>query len=86
MCIEFHHLHGIWVYSMRTNIVIDDTLVGDAMRLAGTRSKRETVDLALRELVAQRRQREILALAGQGLIAPDYDVRAVREGMGRGAG
>lgn len=71
---------------MRTSIVIDDELVGDAMRLAGTRSKRETVDLALRELVAQRRQREILALAGQRLIAPDYDVRAVREGMCHGAG
>ena len=71
---------------MRTNIVIDDALVSDAMLLAGTHSKRETVDLALRELVAQRRQREILALAGQDLIASDYDVRSVREGMGHGAG
>ncbi len=71
---------------MRTNIVLDDVLIGEAMRLAGSATKRETVDLALRELVARKRQLEILSLAGQGLIAPDYDVRAVREGMSDGAG
>ncbi len=71
---------------MRTNIVLDDVLIEDAMRLTGVASKRETVDLALRELVARRRQQEFLALAGQGLIAPDYDVRAMREGMSDGAG
>lgn len=71
---------------MRTNIVLDDVLIKDAMRLAGVDSKRETVDLALRELVARRRQQEILALAGQDLIAPEYDVRAMRKGMNDGAG
>ncbi len=71
---------------MRTNIELDDRLIAEAMRLTGAGSKRETVDLALRELVARLRQREILGLAGAGLIAQDYDVRAVREAMGRGAG
>lgn len=71
---------------MRTNIVLDDVLIADAMRLAGVSSKRETVDLALREWVARRRQQEIIDLAGQALIAPDYDVRAVRAGMNDGTG
>jgi len=35
----------------RTNIDIDDELMEEAMRLAGTRTKKETVDLALRRLV-----------------------------------
>lgn len=35
----------------RTNIDIDDQLIEEAMRLAGTRTKKETVDLALRRLV-----------------------------------
>lgn len=35
----------------RTNIVIDDTLMGKAMRLTGARTKREVVDIALRRLV-----------------------------------
>jgi Arc/MetJ family transcription regulator len=71
------------VYEMRTNIVLDDQLVAEAMRLSGAHSKREVVDLALRELVARRHQRDILGLVGQDLIDPDYDVRAMRAGMGR---
>ncbi len=66
---------------MRTNIDLDDMLIHEAQRLAGSRSKRETVDTALREFVARHRQQGILGLAGQGLIADDYDVRAVRAGM-----
>lgn len=71
---------------MRTNIVIDDELVAEVMRVTRARSKREAVDLALRELLARRSQRELKALAGADLIDPDYDVRAVRREMGRGAG
>jgi Arc/MetJ family transcription regulator len=37
----------------RTNIVIDDDLVGRAMELYGLRTKREAVDLALRRLVGE---------------------------------
>jgi len=32
---------------MRTNIVIDDQLVADAMKLSGVKTKREVVELAL---------------------------------------
>ncbi|WKZ12894.1 MAG: type II toxin-antitoxin system VapB family antitoxin [Gammaproteobacteria bacterium] len=70
---------------MRTNIVLDDRLVAEAMRLTKARSMREAVDLALRELVSRRRRKNVLALVGQDLIAPDYDVRAVRAGMNRGS-
>jgi Arc/MetJ family transcription regulator len=51
----------------RTNIEIDDDIVETAMRLYGTRSKRETVDLALRRLVGSRLgTEEALALEGSG--------------------
>jgi Arc/MetJ family transcription regulator len=50
---------------MRTNIEIDDELIGEAQRLAGTKSKRETVELALRELVGRHRQVGILKLRGR---------------------
>jgi Arc/MetJ family transcription regulator len=69
---------------MRTNIVLDDALVDEAMQVAGVRTKREVVDLALRELVARRRQRQILRLEGRGLIDPGYDVRKTRRNMARG--
>lgn len=71
---------------MRTNIVLDDELVSEAMRITRARTKREVVDRALRELVAHSRQRELKKLAGADLIDPDYDVRAVRKRMGHGAG
>ena len=71
---------------MRTNIVLDDELIAAAMHLAGIKSRREMVDRALREYVSCHRQREILGLAGQGLIDPSYDVRAVRAGMDRDPG
>lgn len=71
---------------MRTNIVLDDKLVGEAMRVSGARTKREVVDLALREMVARRRQRDLRQLVGQRLLDPAYDVRAVREQMSRGSG
>ena len=71
---------------MRTNIVLDDALVNEAISVSGAKTKREVVDLALRELVARRRQRKLKSLVGKGLIDPDYDVRAVRRNMPRGTG
>lgn len=50
---------------MRTNIDIDDDVLREAQRLAGTKTKRETVDLALRELIARHRQVGILQLRGK---------------------
>jgi Arc/MetJ family transcription regulator len=50
---------------MRTNIEIDDDVMREAQRLLGTTTKRETVDLALREVVARNRRLGILALRGK---------------------
>jgi Arc/MetJ family transcription regulator len=41
---------------MRTNIDIDDELIAEAMKLMGTRTKRETVVKALQAQVAIKRQ------------------------------
>jgi Arc/MetJ family transcription regulator len=53
------------VWCMRTNIDIDDEVLREAQRLLGTRTKRETVDLALRELVARHRRIGVLDLRGR---------------------
>lgn len=63
---------------MRTNIVLDEQLVAEAMRYAKVKSKRELVDLALREFVAVRRRRDISDLFGKVEIDPDYDYKALR--------
>ena len=51
--------------SMRTNIVIDDALMKQAMQASGARSKREAVELALRTLVKLQQQAEIRAFRGR---------------------
>lgn len=68
---------------MRTNIVLDDRVVKEAMRLTGAKTKREVVDHALRELVARRKQSALRKLVGRNLIDPVYDVRTMRAGMNR---
>ncbi|HPD17545.1 MAG TPA: type II toxin-antitoxin system VapB family antitoxin [Planctomycetota bacterium] len=49
----------------RTNVVLDDELVGTAKSLTGIRTTRQVVDHALRELVRHRRQRGLLKLKGR---------------------
>jgi Arc/MetJ family transcription regulator len=63
---------------MRTNIVLDEKLIDEAMRYANVKTKRELVDLALREFVAARRRRDVSQLFGKVQIDPDYDYKALR--------
>jgi Arc/MetJ family transcription regulator len=50
---------------MRINIEIDDALMARAMKLARTRTKRETVDRALRLLIHLNEQALIRAARGK---------------------
>lgn len=50
---------------MRTNIVIDDKLMRDALRVSGLKTKREAVEEGLRMLVRIKRQGEIRNLRGK---------------------
>jgi len=49
----------------RTNINLDDSLVLKGLKITGLRTKRELVDLALRELVRNEDQKGILSLKGK---------------------
>lgn len=61
----------------RTNIELDDQMIKRAMQLYGTRSKRETVDLALRRLIGEPLDtEEALALEGSGW---EGDLEALRD-------
>lgn len=68
----------------RTNIEIDDVLIGRAMRLYRLRSKREAVDLALRRLVGEPMSREeMLASEGTGWSGDLAEIRAREEVPGQ---
>jgi Arc/MetJ family transcription regulator len=53
------------IHIMRTNIVIDDKLMADAMRLTGLKTKKEAVELGLRTLLRLRQQEEIRRFRGK---------------------
>jgi len=50
---------------MRTNIVIDDDLMKQAMRASGAKTKREAVEAALRLMVSIKQQERIRRLRGK---------------------
>lgn len=51
----------------RTNLVLDERLLEEAVRLGGERTYSRTVERALREFVRRIKARQILDLAGTGL-------------------
>ena len=61
---------------MRTNIVIDDKLMADALKVSGMRTKREAVELGLRTLLQLGRQSEVKRLRGK--VAWQGDLEAMR--------
>jgi Arc/MetJ family transcription regulator len=50
---------------MRTNIVIDDGLMSQALSLSGFKTKKETVEEALRLLISLRSQARIRSFRGK---------------------
>ena len=47
---------------MRTNVVIDDKLMADALKASGARTKREAVELGLKTLLQVGRQADVRRL------------------------
>lgn len=50
---------------MRTNIVIDDTLMDDVLRLTSFKTKKEAVEEGLKILLRLAKQEEVRKLRGQ---------------------
>jgi len=64
---------------MRTNVVLDDALVDEAMKLTGARTKKEVVRLALEELIRSRKKKNLLDLAGRIQFRRGFDHKAMRK-------
>ena len=64
---------------MRTNVVLDDDLVNEAIRLSGIKTKKEVISIALQEFVTARKRRNLLELEGRIKFMDDYDYKAMRE-------
>jgi len=69
-----------WRFNMSTNLSIDPELLQKALEISGLRSKKDTVNLALKELINRHNQLEIINLFGKMDPDPDYDYK---KGRGR---
>ena len=64
---------------MATNLAIDTQLLEEALSISGLKTKKDTVNIALKEFVNRRKQLEILELFGK--LDPDknYDYKKGRK-------
>jgi Arc/MetJ family transcription regulator len=63
---------------MRTNIVIDDKLMADALKASGCATKKEVVEEGLRLLIRRSHQQELRKLRGK--LKWEGDLDALRGG------
>jgi Arc/MetJ family transcription regulator len=61
---------------MRTNIVIEDSLMKEAMTLSGIKTKKETVEAGLKLLVQLKKQERLKSLRGK--LKWEGDLEAMR--------
>jgi Arc/MetJ family transcription regulator len=63
---------------MRTNIVIDEKLLKEALMLSRAKTKREAVQRALEEFVKNRKRLELSKIRGKVKFVDDYDYKKMR--------
>ncbi|MCL1830258.1 MAG: type II toxin-antitoxin system VapB family antitoxin [Oscillospiraceae bacterium] len=63
---------------MATNLSIDTYLLETALKTGGLKTKRETVNLALKEFIQRRKSADILSLFGTIEYDTDYDYKEAR--------
>lgn len=63
---------------MATNLAIDNNLLDEALSISGLKTKKDTVNQALKEFVQRRKQREIVTLFGNLPSDEEYDYKLGR--------
>jgi len=63
---------------MATNLAIDPELLNKALEVGGEKTKKATVNRALREFIARREQERLLELFGKLDWDEDYDYKQER--------
>jgi Arc/MetJ family transcription regulator len=72
---QFEVLYAI--HMKRTNLMLDEDLLEEVVRVAGAKTYSKAVDMALRDFVRRAKARRILELAGSGLW--EGDLAAMRK-------
>ena len=64
---------------MATNLALDDKLLKLALKVGGFKTKKDTVNAALKEFIERHKQHEIIELFGTFPFDDDYDYKAGRK-------
>lgn len=64
---------------MATNFALDNDLLDTALKIGGFKSKKDTVNAALKEFIEKRKQQEIKELFGNFAADDDYDYKKGRQ-------
>ena len=63
---------------MPTNLLLDDSLIKQAVKVGHHKTKKEAVNTALSEYVLHKKQQEIIELFGSIDFDPNYDYKKAR--------
>jgi len=64
---------------MATNLAIDNILLDEALKVGGLKTKKDTVNTALKEFIQKRKQVEIVDFFGAVEYDKDYDYKKLRQ-------
>jgi len=64
---------------MATNLTLNDQLLNEALTIGGFKTKKDTVNCALKEFVERRQQMKIVGLFGKMPFDEDYDYKKGRK-------
>jgi len=64
---------------MRTNIVIDESLMQEAFRYSSLKTKKDIINLALKEFVENAKKLSLLDLRGKIFFDDNYSYKELRE-------
>jgi hypothetical protein len=69
---------------MRTNVVLEDELIGEAFKYAnGIKTKKDLITTALAEFIQHHRRWDLRELRGKIQFAPSYNYKALRRGTAK---
>ena len=64
---------------MATNLAIDDSLLNQALKIGGLKTKKDTVTVALEEFIQRRKMEDVIGLFGKIEYGKDYDYKKLRK-------
>jgi Arc/MetJ family transcription regulator len=63
---------------MRTNIELDDSLMNEAFKYTGLKTKKALIDLSLKEFIENHKRMDLRDLKGKINFADSYDYKQMR--------